>query len=103
MSQLIRAALALLVTGLTISAHALPSCAPMDFDGDCRSDILWRHAATGENSLYLMHGFAIASQATINVVPDPAWQVEGVGDFDGDGSADILWRNATTRRELRST
>jgi chitodextrinase len=68
----------------------------MDFDGDCRSDILWRNAATGSDVVYLMNGLAIVSAATIDTVADPAWQIQGVGDFDGDGKADILWRNVLT-------
>src|SRR5262249_52947458 len=30
-----------------------------DFDGDGKSDILWRHAVTGENYIYFMDGLAI--------------------------------------------
>jgi chitodextrinase len=93
---------ALLRTGVTAlcvvtsSAYALPTCAPMDFDGDCRSDVLWRNISTDENFIYLMNGLTIASQGALTTVADQAWQVQGTGDFDGDGRADILWRNALT-------
>ncbi|HXT33893.1 MAG TPA: carbohydrate-binding protein, partial [Vicinamibacterales bacterium] len=83
---------------ISIAAPAISAapCAPMDFDGDCKSDILWRNAATGENILFGMNGASIATQSSIDVLADQAWQVKGVGDFDGDGRADILWRHATS-------
>jgi chitodextrinase len=68
-----------------------------DFDGDGKSDILWRNGASGENYLYLMDGTTIKpAEGFIRTVADPAWQIAGVGDFDGDGRADIVWRHATT-------
>jgi hypothetical protein len=68
-----------------------------DFDGDGKDDILWRHATTGENYLYLMDGRTVKStEGFVRRVPDLAWQVHGIADFDGDGLADILWRNSAT-------
>src|SRR5947207_395349 len=97
MKALLRAGLTAATICLAISsAHALPVCAPMDFDGDCKSDVLWRNSATGEDYIYLMNGGAIASGGLIRTVADQAWQVKGIGDFDGDGRADILWRNSST-------
>src|SRR5712691_8770712 len=97
MKALLRAGLAATTICLAISsANARPPCAPVDFDGDCKSDIVWRNIATGENSIWLMNGLMIASKGYLDTVADPAWQVQGVGDFDGDGRADILWRNVWT-------
>src|SRR6266699_3124922 len=97
MKALLRAGLTAATIGLAISsANALPPCASGDFDGDGKADILWRNALTGENYIWLMNGLTIAAQGLVNVVDDPAWQVQGVGDFDGDGKADILWRNSAT-------
>src|SRR5437879_12389308 len=97
MKALLRAGLAAATIGLAISsAHALPVCAPMDFDGDCKSDVLWRNSATGEDYLWLMNGRTIATGGYLRTVGDPAWQIVGTGDFDGDGKADILWRNTVT-------
>src|SRR5438132_6154360 len=97
MKALLRAGLTAATIGLAISsAHALPVCAPMDFDGDCKSDVLWRNSATGEDYLWLMNGLTIASGGFLTTVGDPAWQIQATGDFDGDGKADILWRNAVT-------
>src|SRR5437762_1733855 len=97
MKALLRAGLTAATICLAISsANARPPCAPMDFDGDCKSDILWRNSSTGENYIYLMNGWTIAAQGLVTAVSDQAWQVKGIGDFDGDGRADILWRNSST-------
>jgi chitodextrinase len=66
-----------------------------DFDGDGKSDILWRNASTGANAMWLMNGAAVASGPVFSTVADFTWGIAGVGDFDGDGKADILWRNAS--------
>jgi Ca2+-binding RTX toxin-like protein len=65
-----------------------------DFNGDGQSDILWRNAVTGGNSIW--RSGASASEQSVTAVPDPNWKIVGVGDFDGDGKADILWRNSGT-------
>jgi photosystem II stability/assembly factor-like uncharacterized protein len=71
---------------------------PLDTsDNDGRSDILWRHAVSGENYVYMMNGLEVAStEGFVRTVADPNWQVAAVGDLDGDTLADILWRNAST-------
>src|SRR5438445_677748 len=92
---LLRGVLAAAALGIQC-AWAVTPCAPMDFDGDCRSDILWRNAATGTDAIYFMNGLSIVSAPTVDTVTDQAWQIQGIGDFDGDGKADILWRNALT-------
>ena len=95
MKALTQALLAVATAGLTIlSAHAADTRA--DFDGDGRSDILWRDAATGQNYVYFMNGLSIASEGYLRTVADPAWEVVGLGDFNGDGTTDILWRNAAS-------
>jgi FG-GAP-like repeat len=63
-----------------------------DFDGDGKTDILWRQTTTGKVLIWKMNGvqppkFLNAGSATTD------WQIAGTGDFDGDGKADILWRN----------
>src|SRR5262245_36136955 len=67
-----------------------------DFDGDGKSDILWRNGATGQNLVWLMNGSTIVGQPVINWVTDFNWSIAGVGDFDGDGKSDILWHNSAT-------
>ena len=66
-----------------------------DFNGDGRSDILWRNV-DGQMSNWLGQtngGFTPNNANAATVVP-VAWQVAGTGDFNGDGRDDILWRHA---------
>ena len=68
-----------------------------DFDGDGKSDILWRNSGSGEVYVWLMNGTAITGQGTPGTVsPASGWVIQGVGDFDGNGKSDILWRNSTS-------
>ncbi len=63
-----------------------------DFNGDCRSDILWQNSSTQQVYEWLMNGTTIASSGS-PYTPTSDWVIQGVGDFDGDGKSDILWRN----------
>jgi hypothetical protein len=64
---------------------------PSDFDGDGKSDILWRNFSSGRNKYW---SAANASKdKELALVDNMKWFVAGVGDFSGDGKADILWRN----------
>ncbi len=69
---------------------------PGDFDGDGKVDILWRNAATGENTIWLMNGASVASQVPLPTIPDQNWTIGAVGDLTGDGKSDIVWRNQAT-------
>jgi hypothetical protein len=66
-----------------------------DFNGDCKSDILWRNTSTEQVYIWLMNGTTFASNGSPGA-PTSDWVIQGVGDFNGDGKADILWRNSTT-------
>jgi hypothetical protein len=66
-----------------------------DFNGDCRSDVLWRNITTEQVDIWLMNGTTFASSGSPGS-PTSDWVIQGTGDFDGDGKADILWRNTTT-------
>ena len=68
-----------------------------DFDGDGKSDILWRNSNTGEVYLWFMNGSVTASSGSVGYVP-AVWTIQGVGDYDGSGRAGILWRNSTTEQ-----
>ena len=65
-----------------------------DFNGDGVSDILWRHAASGLDTLWKSANSA-TTQAVARV-SDPAWKAVASADFNNDGKSDILWRNTST-------
>lgn len=77
-----------------------------DFNKDGMSDILWRHALTGEMRVWLMDpndGTTCEEERLVSnpgPFPDPGWKVKGTGDFDGDPArdADILWQNDISHR-----
>lgn len=65
----------------------------MDFNGDGRADILWRHAG-GDFSIWdatSAGSFDIGSYYQGAIRND--WRIAGVGDFNGDGRDDILWQH----------
>ena len=91
--------------GYTVAptTSAGPSVA-QDFNGDRRSDILWRNS-DGTTVIWEMNGSQVQAAASIGQ-PDSTWQIAGTGDFNGDGRADILWRNtngATVIWEMNGT
>ncbi|MFC7477185.1 FG-GAP-like repeat-containing protein [Dankookia sp. GCM10030260] len=62
-----------------------------DFDGDGKTDLLWRDA-TGNTAVWEMDGATFLRGDTLAAI-GLDWSVAGTGDFDGDGRDDILWRN----------
>jgi ELWxxDGT repeat protein len=70
-----------------------------DFDGDGKSDILWRNL-DGSTVLWLMNGAVIRESRFIHLGGNTDWTIAALGDFDGDTKADILWRNKQTGMTL---
>ncbi|KJU84021.1 hypothetical protein MBAV_003785 [Candidatus Magnetobacterium bavaricum] len=66
-----------------------------DFNGDGKSDILWRNSVNDMVYIWLMDGTTIASY-DLTAKAGPQWQIISVGDFNGDGKRDIIWRNSET-------
>ena len=66
-----------------------------DFNGDGKSDLLWRHSGTGEVGTWLMNGLSriIYSPLSPFSVPDQGWQVGAVTDANGDGKPDLVWQH----------
>jgi len=71
--------------------------ATQDFNGDCKSDILWENSNTNQIYEWLMNGTTAGSSGSPGSQPS-AWAIQGTGDFNGDGMSDILWRNTTTNQ-----
>jgi hypothetical protein len=67
-----------------------------DFNGDGKSDILWRNSTTGQNKVWYMNKIIYSGSGSIATVPGSAWIIAGTGDFNGDGKSDILWKNTST-------
>jgi hypothetical protein len=64
-----------------------------DYDGDTRSDLMWRHDLTGQVYYWRMNGSTILSSDAVATPADLKWRVVGNADYDGDGSDDLMWRN----------
>jgi hypothetical protein len=48
-----------------------------DFNGDGKTDILWRHQVAGVNAVWLMNGVARTTTALLSTVPDANWRIVG--------------------------
>ncbi len=60
-----------------------------DFNGDGKTDLLWRNDSKGGNVIWLMDGATMSSSGTTNVTftnTDSVW----TGNFDNDAKSDIL-------------
>ena len=57
--------------------------APNDFNGDGKSDLLWRQASTGTTVMWLMNGATILHSYNLGGSSD--WSVTATGDANGDG------------------
>ena len=65
-----------------------------DFDGDGRSDILWRNGnGTLTDWLGTANGRFIENYGALSVSVPTDWTIVGSGDFNGDGRDDIMWLN----------
>lgn len=79
----------------------LPAPARADFNGDGRTDIVWRNQSSNRLVVWLMDGlnrvsgdFITAGGAPVSA--DPGSFVAGTADFDHDGDADLLFQNVAT-------
>lgn len=76
----------------------LPAPARADFNGDGRTDIVWRNQTSQRLVVWLMDGLnrVTGDFVTAGGVPaaaDPDATVAGTADFDGDGDADLLFQH----------
>jgi VCBS repeat-containing protein len=79
---------------VTLSTKVVPTFTKNDFNGDGRSDILFRNT-NGDAYLYEVNNFGVIAEGTIRSVSND-WKIAGTGDFNGDRKADIVWRNTTS-------
>ena len=70
-----------------------------DFNADNQADLLWRHATTGQDAVWLMNDVNPPSMSMIPAA-DTNWKIVGVGDLNGDANTDIVWRNTTTGQNI---
>jgi len=64
-----------------------------DFDGDGKTDILWRDSK-GNVTVSFMSGQIVSSNSLIANIWI-GWAIVGTGDFNGDAKLDILWRDTS--------
>jgi hypothetical protein len=81
---------------ITLAVSLLAGSATHDFNGDHKSDVLWRHSG-GSVSIWQMNGGTVSSSLVVGSA-NTSWQIvgtaspaSGTGDIDGDGNADIFW------------
>jgi hypothetical protein len=70
-----------------------------DFDGDGKTDILFRNTTPGASSIVIwkMDGATFSATGSKNfTVFDPAFQIFATGDFDANGYRDIMFRQPTS-------
>jgi hypothetical protein len=79
-------------TGVAVTA-SVRAVVDRDFNGDGKSDILWRHAS-GALTMTLMNGANVVGSADFGIVPTD-WTIAGIGDFNGDRRADLLLRHTS--------
>ncbi|MET0674849.1 MAG: FG-GAP-like repeat-containing protein [Bradyrhizobium sp.] len=62
-----------------------------DFNGDGKTDIVWRNDAGGL-AIWAMNDGVIHHASSLGNMP-ANWKLAGTGDFNGDHMSDLLWRN----------
>src|ERR1700722_16745211 len=80
-------------TADTSLANSLCLAKTHDFNGDGKSDLIWRDGS-GNLAVWLMNGSAVTSSGGLGNVPSN-WSIVGQRDFNGDGMTDLLWRDTT--------
>lgn len=63
---------------------------PGDLSANFLSDVTWRSAASGANTVWLDAGSNTAMELANVAAP---WTIAAIADFDDDDKADLFWRN----------
>jgi hypothetical protein len=81
----------------TVAELAWRVAAVGDYDGDGKTDVLWRHGTGGENYLYPMDGTQIlAGEGYVRTVADENWGVMSAGMPPPQTSANLVFFTSTT-------
>ncbi len=64
-----------------------------DFDGNGKSDVLWRNTKNGGIYIWLMNATQIVGGDYVVEGITEKWDIKGVADFNGDGKSDIIWQH----------
>jgi hypothetical protein len=73
-----------------------------DFNGDHRTDLLWRHEGTREMLFWYMNGNARIGTGTTLIGPlsTADWRIRATGDYDFSGWDDLVFRHQVTGQIL---
>jgi len=63
-------------TSVTVPDTGWEIVAIADFDNDDDSDLLWRHATSGQNVIWVMDGTSLDSYAWLDTVADTNWEIK---------------------------
>jgi hypothetical protein len=81
------------IGAIWILVRSVGFTADHDFNGDGKSDILWRNTNSFAEAVWLMNSNVVIGSGGSLV--QSQFSIVGHRDFDGDGKADILWRDAS--------
>jgi phosphodiesterase/alkaline phosphatase D-like protein/predicted AlkP superfamily pyrophosphatase or phosphodiesterase len=83
-----------IVSQFEVTPNAFAATTRNDFNGDGKSDILWRNT-DGSVSTWTMNG-STPTPGSVGALA-AGWTIAGTGDFSGDKNADILLSNTDGR------
>ncbi|NDJ17348.1 Calx-beta domain-containing protein [Myxacorys almedinensis] len=65
-------------------------------DRDSKTDIVWRNAQTGENTIWYLNNTTYAASTNLPIMAEAGWRIRATTDLDADGDDDIVWQNVLT-------
>jgi hypothetical protein len=80
--------------GTPLCSLCVEAVATHDFNGDGKSDIVWRDTS-GDVAIWLMNGAQVLQAGGVGTAPVAVWSIVGQRDFNGNGMADLLWRDTS--------